>query len=80
VVQQALGQLRLGGEQYLLRNPGQLPVLLITGAPLGQVQRPAEKLLDLTIDRLIATGYLTSPAGTAELPLAGYRIAKQDCP
>jgi hypothetical protein len=38
-----------------------------------------EKLLDLTIDRLIATGYLTSPAGTAELPLAGYRIAKQDC-
>jgi thioester reductase-like protein len=30
-----------------------------------------EKLLDLTIDRLIATGYLRSPAGTARLPLAG---------
>jgi amino acid adenylation domain-containing protein/thioester reductase-like protein len=30
-----------------------------------------EKLLDLNIDRLIATGYLKSPAGTAGLPLAG---------
>jgi hypothetical protein len=42
-LQQALGQLRLGGEQHLLRDPGQLAVLLIGGAALGQVQSPADQ-------------------------------------
>ena len=41
--QQDISQLRLGGEQHLLRDPGQLAVLLIRGAPLGQVQSPADQ-------------------------------------
>ena len=42
-VQEIAGQLRLGGEQHLLRDPGQLAVLLISGAPFGQVQSPADQ-------------------------------------
>jgi site-specific DNA recombinase len=42
-VQQAARQLRLGGEQHLLRHADQLPVLLISGAAFGQVQRPADQ-------------------------------------
>ena len=42
-VQQVAGQLRLGGEHHLLRHAGQLAVLLIGGARLGQVQRPADQ-------------------------------------
>ena len=42
-VQQGAGQLRLGGEHHLLRDAGQLAVLLISGAPLGQVQSPADQ-------------------------------------
>ena len=42
-VQQGAGQLRLGGEQHLLRHAGQLAVLLIRGAPFGQVQSPADQ-------------------------------------
>jgi len=42
-VQQAAGQLRLGSEHHLLRHAGQLPVLLISRAPLGQVQSPADQ-------------------------------------
>jgi hypothetical protein len=35
-VQQDIGQLRLGGEQHLLRDAGQLAVLLIGGAAFGR--------------------------------------------
>jgi hypothetical protein len=42
-VQQDIGQLRLGGEQHLLRHAGQLAVLLISGAAFGQVQSPADQ-------------------------------------
>ena len=42
-VQQDIGQLRLGGEHHLLRDAGQLAVLLISGAPFGQVQSPADQ-------------------------------------
>jgi site-specific DNA recombinase len=42
-VQQAASQLRLGGEHHLLRDAGQLAVFLISGARLGQVQRPADQ-------------------------------------
>ena len=42
-VQQGAGQLRLGGEHHLLRDAGQLAVLLIGGARLGQVQSPADQ-------------------------------------
>ena len=41
--QEGGSQLRLGGEQYLLRHAGQLAVLLIGGAPLGQVQRAPDQ-------------------------------------
>jgi hypothetical protein len=41
--QQSISQLRLGGEQYLLRDPGQLTVLLIGGAAFGQVQSAADQ-------------------------------------
>jgi hypothetical protein len=41
--QQRVGQLRLGGEHHLLRDAGQLAVLLISRAPFGQVQRPADQ-------------------------------------
>ena len=40
---QGASQLRLGGEHHLLRDAGQLAVLLISGAPFGQVQRPADQ-------------------------------------
>ncbi len=43
VVQQVPGQLRLGREQHLLRHAGQLAVLLISSAPFGQVQSPADQ-------------------------------------
>ena len=42
-VQQGAGQLRLGGEQHLLRDTGQLAMLLIGGAPFGQVQSAADQ-------------------------------------
>ncbi len=42
-VQQGAGQLRLGGEHHLLRDAGQIAVLLVSGARLGQVQRPADQ-------------------------------------
>jgi hypothetical protein len=42
-VQQGIGQLRLGGEHHLLRDAGQLAVLLISGIRPGQVQRPADQ-------------------------------------
>jgi site-specific DNA recombinase len=42
-VQQGAGQLRLGGEHHLLRDAGQLAVLLISRAPFGQVQSPADQ-------------------------------------
>jgi hypothetical protein len=42
-LQQAIGQLRLGGEHHLLRDTGQLAVLLIPGARFGQVQGPADQ-------------------------------------
>ena len=42
-VQQGIGQLRLGGEHHLLRDAGQLAVLLISGAAFGQVQSPADQ-------------------------------------
>jgi hypothetical protein len=42
-VQQGAGQLWLGGERHLLRDAGQLAVLLIRGARLGQVQSPADQ-------------------------------------
>ena len=42
-VQQGAGQLRLGGEQHLLRHAGELAVLLIRGAPFGQVQSAADQ-------------------------------------
>ena len=41
--QEGGSQLRLGGEQYLLRHAGQLAVPLIGGAPLGQVQRAPDQ-------------------------------------
>jgi hypothetical protein len=41
--QQAAAQLRLGGEHHLLRDAGQLTVLLIRGAPFGQGQGPADQ-------------------------------------
>ena len=41
--QQPVGQLRLGGEQHLLRDAGQLAVFLIGGAPLRQVQSPVDQ-------------------------------------
>jgi hypothetical protein len=41
--QEGGSQVRLGGEQHLLRNPGQLAVLLIGGAAFRQVQRPADQ-------------------------------------
>jgi hypothetical protein len=40
--QQGAGQLRLAGEHRLLRDAGQLAVF-ISGAPFGQVQRPADQ-------------------------------------
>ena len=43
VFDQAARQLRLGGEQHLLRDAGQLAVFLIGGAPFGQVQSPADQ-------------------------------------
>jgi hypothetical protein len=42
-VDQAARQLRLGGEHHLLRDAGQLAVLLISRAPFGQVQGPADQ-------------------------------------
>jgi hypothetical protein len=42
-LQQAIGQLRLGGEHHLVRHTGQLAVLLIPGARFGQVQGPADQ-------------------------------------
>ena len=42
-VQQGGRQLRLGGEHHLLRDAGQLAVLLISRAPFGQVQSPADQ-------------------------------------
>ena len=41
--QEGGSQLRLGGEQHLLRHAGQLTVLLISRARLGQVQGPADQ-------------------------------------
>jgi hypothetical protein len=42
-VQQAVGQLRLGGEHHLLRDTGQVAVFLIPSAALRQVQCPADQ-------------------------------------
>jgi hypothetical protein len=42
-LQQATGQLRLGGEHHLVRDAGKLAVLLISGARFGQVQGPADQ-------------------------------------
>jgi hypothetical protein len=41
--QEGGSQLRLGGEQYFLRDAGQLAVLLIGGAPPGQVQSASDQ-------------------------------------
>jgi hypothetical protein len=43
MVQQGAGQLRLGGEQHLLRDAGQLAALVIGGAAFGQIQRAADQ-------------------------------------
>jgi hypothetical protein len=40
---QAASQVRLAGEHDLLRDAGQLAVLLISSAPFRQVQRPADQ-------------------------------------
>jgi len=43
VLGQVAGEFGLGGEHDLVRDPGQLPVLLIRSAGTGQVQGPAEQ-------------------------------------
>ena len=42
-VQQRAGQLRPGGEHHLLRDAGQLAVLLISGAAFGQIQSATDQ-------------------------------------
>ena len=47
VLDQVPGELRLGGEHDLVRDPGQLPVLLVGRAGVRQVQGPAEECVPL---------------------------------
>jgi len=63
VVQEIAGQLGLGGEQHLLRDPGQFAVLLIPSAPFGQVQSPADQgvATDVAKVNVTATWHSATP-------------------
>jgi hypothetical protein len=78
VVQQAGGQLGLGSERHLLRDPGQLAVLLIRGARLGQVQSPADQRMPAASGVGQGHRYLAqrdTAHGAAVLPRRTHRVS-----